>query len=627
MLMLVSSPVLILSTVALALPTQHLEVDRLPRLQGKADVALWRVLTTTEPVFGGTRMPLYLRAADARAASALAALGVVAEPGEWVLAHLDAAGLRVAIDAAGVTLRSAPAHRLLLDVSRAEIGADRAQAGTGLDTARRGRGVLVGIIDTGIDLSHPAFRDPSGASRVVAVWDQDGFGCTRRMISRDLCNIADPIGHGTHVAGIAAGNDLIGGVAPEASIAVVRSDTFTRIADAVLYLLDLADARDQPLVINTSIGGHYGAHDGRTPLERYLGKVLGEGKLLVAAAGNDGDSRVHVGTTLGGYEERVAVEGLPFGQPVTTTLDLWAKGKVGVSLALELWERDRAVAVAELSASDSELAEGALAHGGAHLCDFSYGADFDDDHNLVHYTVLLDCSGGVAPPEGVRVALRLSGAGRIDGWINQSDYRYGTARFAKAPIAGWLSGDGQRAVVVPATAAVAIAVGAYTTRTEWRDEQSEVHHLADDTHGVLALFSSMGPTTAPTVTGYKPDLAAPGSVIVSARATTVPPGPNTLDGERLVMQGTSMAAPHVTGAVALMLQADPKLEPMHAREALAASARQDDRTGATPNPGWGYGKLDAVAAVATAEREARGCAATAAPLALVALVLLARRRR
>ena len=93
------------------------------------------------------------------------------------------------------------------------------------------------------------------------------------------------------------------------------------------------------------------------------------------------------------------------------------------------------------------------------------------------------------------------------------------------------------------------------------------------------------------------------------------------------MQGTSMSAPVVTGAIALMLEADPQLGPERARRQLRQTARVDAPVGAVPNAGWGYGKLNVARAVGAAEAEAPGCAAAAPQTAILAALLLGRRRR
>src|SRR5262249_35132511 len=150
-----------------------------------------------------------------------------------------------------------------------------------------------------------------------------------------------------------------------------------------------------------------------------------------------------------------------------------------------------------------------------------------------------------------------------------------TSRFGNDASLGWVSGDGQETIAVPASGKSVIAVGAYATRNTWVSEDDGTQRIAGLGIGTLASYSSVGPTAAPNLTGLKPHLTPPGSVIISARARSVPFGPDVVDDERVIMQGTSMAAPHVAGVIALMLEADPKLSPGDVRRIFAATARAD----------------------------------------------------
>ncbi len=615
----------------------HIQTSRSIRLPGKADLMVWRRLASDRLVYGKKGHALFVRPQTERARLILHYMGVEAELGSWQPVVWDDSKLVTAMDAGlGLELRSAPAYHPLLDRSLPEIGVDLVQSGRGVDVRRDGRGVLVGIIDTGIDLGHPAFRDAQGRSRVVAVWDQDGAGegpekfgygylCSRESLRADACTIDDPVGHGTHVAGIAVGSGIVGGVAPLADIAVVRSNDFTRLADAVDFLIDLADDRDEPLVINISVGGQYGPHDGRTPLELYLNKRLGPGRLVVAAAGNDGNGHRHIGTGLADSPVRVALQ-LPTSTTSESLVELWSRPEAKVSVALELWVGEALLATEELPVDDSEIINGSVDYGGSDIVGFDYGVELLDDHGLARRSLVLTQRESL--PSGGTLALRLSGTGRVDGWISQSSYHGGSASFGERREAGWLAGDGEYSLTVPAMSPKVLAVGAYTVRDAWTSEAGRTVTISDQPFGSLAAYSSLGPTLAPDLTGPKPDLVAPGSVIISARALVIPDGSNTLDAEHVAMQGTSMAAPHVTGVLALMLEADHELGPHRARAILQETARADGQTGEVPNAAWGYGKIDAQAAVAIAERPRGGCAAAPAGLAgaLAALLLLRRRR-
>lgn len=210
---------------------------------------------------------------------------------------------------------------LFTDVSTDYIGAKLARSTFGYD----GEGVVIGIIDTGIDFSHPAFLDDQGNTRVLFLWDQNGPGgspplgftigreYSQATLNDNLSNpsfVPDVIGHGTHVAGIAAGSgasstgdtDFIG-VAPKADIIAVSFrggwdpvlglGAGTDLLRAVEYIAQKATALNKPWVVNISVGTIDGSVDGNSYLERGLNQIIsdksyGKGRLVVSAVGNDG---------------------------------------------------------------------------------------------------------------------------------------------------------------------------------------------------------------------------------------------------------------------------------------------------------------------------------------------------
>ena len=171
----------------------------------------------------------------------------------------------------------------------------------------RGDGVVVGIIDSGFDLSHPAFRDGNKKLRVDALLVQtfNGTSFSVREFSTAQLETGwktggnrpglDENGHGTHVASIAAGSPFNGvsGVAPNARFVLVKTD-FIRLAEATKWCFDKAAGR--PAVVNMSLGGHHGAHDGASAEERALDRLSGPGRIVVLAAGNERIDNIHVGT-------------------------------------------------------------------------------------------------------------------------------------------------------------------------------------------------------------------------------------------------------------------------------------------------------------------------------------------
>ena len=261
-----------------------------------------------------------------------------------------------------------------------------------------------------------------------------------------------------------------------------------------------------------------------------------------------------------------------------------------------------------------------------------------------------DTDSGTTPATGTwRICVygtNIQSSGEYHGWHGAS------GSLALTPVAYEGNGtDNVMTVGSPATADGVIAVGAYTTRMGWEswdpftDTRScstynvgplsyyDPYYIDSDGDGAfthdfggdcyydpdlgdtaepfdhLAFFSSRGPRRDGA---YKPEIASPGVGIISSLSQTVLADEvaagggyftNTnrvhADGLHAVLQGTSMACPNATGAVALLLQADPSLTPADARLALTSTARSDATTGSTPNADWGYGRIDVTAALGT----------------------------
>jgi len=230
----------------------------------------------------------------------------------------------------------------MLDSSVPETGAHHVHAGLGGTAGREGSGVVVGIIDYGMDFTLDDFRDEQGKTRIAYLWDQwldpiagenapNGFNYgteyDRAQIDAAL-SAADPFAvvrhkpeaasHGTHVAGTAVGNGRSFdaaypaghhvGTAPKATIIFVQpnssdqSSTFTdssNVADAVAYVMEKADTLGMPCVINMSLGQSGGSHDGESIVERAIDRMLEKsGRAFVSAAGNEHIWRGHAAGTI-----------------------------------------------------------------------------------------------------------------------------------------------------------------------------------------------------------------------------------------------------------------------------------------------------------------------------------------
>jgi len=189
------------------------------------------------------------------------------------------------------------------------------------DSGLSGQGVLLGVIDTGIDPNHPDFQ-----GRILRVWDQTlpgpgvqegGYGV--ELTGPFLSVSRDTVGHGTHVAGIATGTGAIfGGVVPQAELVIVKTSFQTaHIADAVRYIHRIARELGRPVVMNLSLGGHADAHDGSDPLSEIIDSESGPGCIICCAAGNEGNDDIHaqgyVATMLLFHTQLTTEGGHPFG--------------------------------------------------------------------------------------------------------------------------------------------------------------------------------------------------------------------------------------------------------------------------------------------------------------------------
>jgi len=226
---------------------------------------------------------------------------------------------------------------------------------------------------------------------------------------------------------------------------------------------------------------------------------------------------------------------------------------------------------------------------------------FNGDREL--YIELNDANANSPPDTGIWT-LRFSGdSGVIDVWLADATM---PVAFVKGSVA-----TGKTSM--PGTAANSITVGAFITKRVWQDKDGNSVTFdpeGDLKIGDIATFSNPGPTRDGEV---KPEIVAPGQVIASSFSNDAgldspasifdsgnPSLPNALilSGElNAIASGTSMAAPHVTGAVALLLQKYPEATAAQIRDMLTQSANVDSKVGQAPNNDWGWGKLDIYSAL------------------------------
>lgn len=448
-----------------------------------------------------------------------------------------------------------------------------------------GRGVLIGIVDSGIDIFHPDFRNEDGTTRIRELWDQSipdetnsGYNRGRIFTSEEINRAIaendrsfpsrDLSGHGTHVAGIAAGNGRASngrqkGVAPESELLIVKlgnafPDGFPRTTELMLgmdYCVKKAIEWQMPLALNISFGNSYGSHDGTSLLETYIDNLSNIGRTTIAiGSGNEGNKGRHT-------SGRLSDSG-------TSQIELIISGGE-TSLNLQIWKnyvdsfQIRLVAPSGADVILTGFSSGAYEN----VLDSTrllwyFGSPSPYSVSQEIYLEMIPTAGNSYIQSGVW-KIQLTPESIVDGtyqmWLPSGN--------SINPATSFLVPTVSTTLTIPSTASNPITVAAYNS----------------DTDG-FASFSGQGYTG---LSLPKPDIAAPGVDILS----TAPGGGYTNN------TGTSMATPFVTGSAALLMEygiiqnRDPYLYGQKVKAYLQKGARHLPAEKNYPSPVIGWGVL------------------------------------
>lgn len=530
----------------------------------------------------------------------------------------------------------------LMDSARSQTNVNQVHLGLApLTMPYTGKGVVVGMIDIGFDYTHPNFYDSTGVNnyRVKRAWQQmnnmgtppAGYNYGREltthtaMLNAGTDNINES--HGSHTTGTAAGSggypgSPYRGVAYESDLVLVGGDieTDAHVADAIQYIQDYAGSVNKPSVINMSFGKQQGPHDGTSLFDQYMDSLNKPGNLLVSAAANDGSNPIYLGHKFA-LTDTVIRTICAFNHGSNTNAGLgriyiWGEPNKNFSVRVFLVNSTTNTiengmsykAPAAINLTDTFLLTGT---NNAHAaCIVSTGINpLNNKPNAEIYIENFQ-------PDGARKILIEITAFNTETkmWGQQGGWPF----FTSGGFLGIYKSGSTNSTVSDggASGKSVITVGAYTSKNSWTSLSNQPQIAPSLAQvGDIAPFSSKGPTADGRT---KPDITAPGNILASSVNSY-----NTVwnsNFSRVVkaveignktwyfgmMEGTSMAAPMVTGIVALWLQKYPNLTRDQAIAMMKSTAITDTITGKIPAMGsntWGWGKINAFAGLVSVSVE------------------------
>ena len=622
-----------------------------PKLQSRAPLLrtqpVERYIARSERVNGVEMVPAFIHI-NPRFATKLESLGVVIQEyfNEFVTALIPVDKIeRIAEIAEVQEINVASVVKKFTDKARYYTNTDdvlsysSSAVQAGLPQAFKGSGVVVGVIDGGIDFQHNMFKDANGAYRIKKAYVGKSSGLTEYSSFANLTTDDTSESHGTHTSSTAAGSEITvsgvtyGGMAPEADLVLVGLGNYmynTNIANAIQKICDYADSQNKPAVVSISLGSHIGPHDGTGELASVYAQYGGShpNHIIINAAGNEAGNGSYYG-----------IEGYVYGcgeasssKPYSTVMNGYAgNSKNQAYSGIDIFYARTAnkqiackLHVVNTSSNEIVWTSSAITSSTSNVSGFTtyFSASPQvtiarDSYNNKYYVRLsTNCtkkSGYTDSKYALAISIYpTSGSCMIDGWDHTGNNYFG--KYAKT--VGdytFVSGSDKCSIGDEAASNDLISVGAYASKTSVKDYNGVNHSMTGYyALGKIAFFSSyQAPGYGPTGE-HKPDICGPGATIVA--------GINHYDntsmndgwadyGYYLVykngasslgsMDGTSMSTPCVAGIIALYLQAaksvGKSLNTAGIRDVFANSAIHDNNT---TNVAFGpYGKIDALAGI------------------------------
>ncbi|MBQ6210700.1 MAG: S8 family serine peptidase [Prevotella sp.] len=525
----------------------------------------------------------------------------------------------------------------------------------GLLQAYNGTGVVLGIIDTGIDFGHQMF---SGRIKKKYVYNttaeelQEYTGSTVYYTDET---------HGTHTSSIAGGSDYtatayvyttstsyttvnnakFGGMAPGTDLVLCdlgEELTDANIAACIKNISDYADQVGKPCVISLSLGSHYGPHDGTGNMADVCAQYTGKGKIILYASGNEGEDGIYLGKNASSSSPAMTVltsetrssYNVDYGAMIsyarTPNVELAVRYYVvNTSSNTVLWtsneittddyfvddEGNIELYGAEISVNDTgsdgstPLSTYFTAYNNdsdnyGYLCGYMEKDSHNDKWNVETILYYLK-----AVSNNYKIGISVypkNGTCYVDSWpITYIDF---TASSATVNGNRFTAGSNESSASDEASYPSVISVGSYVSSKYWRagtTSGSNQYWTNNGTYEQISMFSSYQPEGSGPTGLKQPWITAPGEVILAAYNSGYSAsnyyyayGTNKVLG---AMSGTSMATPCAAGITALWLQAKPTMTPAEVKEVMAETAIKDSYVTGTYASHFGQGKIDALAGI------------------------------